>query len=447
MNQKPKEVWRMNSVNSISTDHLQRKSYRACVAMILIAAVLALLLTACAKEEEKAAVEVIRPVKMMTISSGGKAFKRAFPGKVQASQEVDLAFKVSGPLITLPVKEGQKVNKGVLLARIDPRDYKTKLATITSSTAEARAKLKAMKIGARPEDLEVLEAEVAAAKAYFVNAKKQYKRYQELYIRNQVSKAEFDQYKSNRDVARAQLNTAVQNLKKGKTGARKEDIDAMESNIKGLESQQKAARDALGDTYLKAPFGGVIAKKYVDNFQEVQAKQAIVSLQDVSSIDIHINVPESIMALARGKKKGATAMAEFSTAPGKQYKLSVKEFSTRADPQTQTFQVTLLMKQPEDVNILPGMTANVVLTGASMEGVGDQIVIPAIAVFSDESGTPHVWVVDPKTSQTQRRKVATGSLTGKESIRITDGLKPGETIAVAGVTQLREGMKVREMDK
>jgi len=370
----------MNSVNRVSSDHLQQGSFRACVAAIFMTAVLAFLMASCAKEEEKAAVEVVRPLKMMTIASGGEAFKRAFPGKVQASQEVDLSFKVSGPLIEFPVKEGQNVKKGALLARIDPRDFKTNL-----DQAKARA----------------LEAE------------QQFKRYKDLYIQKQVSKADFDKYKSARDVARA---------------------------------QQNEVQHALEDTYLRAPFAGVIAKKLVDNFQEVQAKQPIVSLQDISSVEIRIDVPEALMATARDRKD-TTAMAEFSTAPGKQYKLSIKEFSTSADPQTQTFRITLLMKQPEDINVLPGMTASVVVTDAPTKGIGDQIVIPAIAVFSDESGTPHVWVVDPKTMKTHRRKVTTGSLTGKESIRITDGLKPGETIAVTGVTQLREGMKVRAMDK
>lgn len=342
---------------------------------------LLLFFTSCGKKEEPAAKEVIRPVKMMTIAAGAGEVKRAFPGKVQASQEVDLAFKVSGPLIELPVAEGQNVKKGALLARIDPRDFKTNL-----DQAKARA----------------LEAE------------QQFKRYKELYVQKQVSKADFDKYKSARDVARA---------------------------------QQKEMQHALEDTYLRAPFTGVIAKKFADNFQDVRAKQAIVSLQDVSSIEIHIYLPENLVAKARARdKKDATAIAEFSTAPGKQYMLSVKEFSTRADPKTQTFQVTFLMKQPEDLNVLPGMTANVVVTGAFTEDTDVQIVIPAIAVFSDESGMPQVWVVDPETMKTHRRKVTTGNLTGKESIQIADGLKPGETIVIAGVNQIREGMKVRTLD-
>jgi len=165
----------MNSVNRVSNDHLQQGSFRTCVAAIFMIAVLAFLMASCAKEGEKAAVEVVRPVKMMTIASGGKAFKRAFPGKVQASQEVDLSFKVSGPLIEFPVKEGKGVKKGQLLARIDPRDFKTNLDQ---------------------------------AKARSLEAQQQFKRYKDLYIQKQVSKADFDKYKSSSDVARAEQMVA-----------------------------------------------------------------------------------------------------------------------------------------------------------------------------------------------------------------------------------------------
>lgn len=427
-------------------NHKKMKSGRTFLSAACTIAIMALFIASCGKEEEKPARKVVRPVKMMTVESSVETFRRAFPGKVQASQKVDLAFKVSGPLIEFPVEEGQEAKKGDLLARIDPRDFKTKIEKIDATIGEARANLKSMQIGARPEDIKVLEAEVAAANSRYINAEKQYKRYRDLYVKKQVSKAEFDKYRSDRDVAKAQLDTAKQNLDKGKRGARKEDIEAMKSNIKGLEAQRKNAQDAMGDTYLRAPFSGVIASKFVDNFQEVRAKQPIVSLQDVSSVEIVVNVPESLMATLRKKGPG-TMVAEFATAPGKQYALSLKEYSTEADPRTQTYRVTLLMPQPEELNVLPGMTANVLSTISPKKGNSDQIVIPAIAVFADEAGAPHVWVVDQKTMNVHRRKVTTGDLTGTDSIRIVDGLKPGEMIAVAGVSRLREGMQVRPLAK
>ncbi len=370
----------MRPLGKIRTDHSLYRTFGAFPAMALLIVALMFFLVSCAKEEEKVAEGPARPVKMVSVESGDVAFTRAFPGKVEAFQEVDLAFKVSGPLIELPVNEGQEMKKGQLIARILPRDFK-----IALEKAQAQA----------------------------LNAEQQYKRYRDLYIQKQVSKADFDKYKSDRDVARAHLEDA---------------------------------RHALEDTYLRAPFSGFIAKKYVDNFQEVRAKEPIVSLQDVSSVDVNINVPEAIMAMARNKDP-VTAVAEFATAPGKQYGLSIKEYSTRADPLTQTFEVTYLMPQPEDINVLPGMTANVVITRYAEEGTSDHIVIPAIAVFADEAGNSHVWVVDRKTLKVQGRKVTTGDLTGTDSIRITEGLQPGETVAVSGVSQLREGMKVRTMDR
>ncbi|MBW2206208.1 MAG: efflux RND transporter periplasmic adaptor subunit [Deltaproteobacteria bacterium] len=361
-------------------DSLMNKTFRAFPGTVLVLFVLMLLLVSCGKEEEQVAREVVRPVKMMTVTSGGGAFTRAFPGKVQASQQVDLAFKVSGPLTELPVKEGQEVKKGALLARILPRDFNINLQK---------------------------------AKALALEAEQQYKRYKALYVQKQVSKADFDKYKSARDVAKA---------------------------------EQENARHALNDTYLRAPFSGSIAKKHVDNFQEVRAKQPIVSLQDLSSLEIRIDVPESIIAKGR-EKDSLNAVAEFSTAPGKQYKLSLKEYSTQAGSRTQAYEVTFLMPQPEDINVLPGMTANVVVTTSAEEGGSDKIIIPAIAVFADEAGNSNVWIVDQENMTVKRQKVTTGDLTGTESIGISEGLRSGDMIAISGVTQLREGMQVRPMGK
>jgi multidrug efflux system membrane fusion protein len=105
------------------------------------------------------------------------------------------------------------------------------------------------------------------------------------------------------------------------------------------------------------------------------------------------------------------------------------------------------MPQPEDLNVLPGMTANVLATSSSEGNTDTQIVIPTIAVFADESGSPSVWVFDNKNQKITQRKVTTGSLTGTADIMITEGLKSGEMIAVAGVSQLREGMEVRPQSK
>lgn len=430
------------------TDRFSCRSIKIAGTLFLLILFWAAAMTACGKKEEETVKEVVRPIKMLTIAEAAKGTIQKYPGRVRADRRVDLAFKVAGPLLELPVEEGQFLEKGKLIARIDPRDFKTDLARVESDIKRAQSQLEAMQAGARPEDIEILKAEVEATKARLLNAEQQYQRYRELFVQRQVSKADFDRYKSERDVARAQLNTARQNLEIGQRGARKEDIDAKKAEIRGLQARGKRMQDAVKDTYLKAPFTGVIAKRYVENFEEVRAKQAIVSLQDISKLEILIDVPENVMAGIREKGgRTGTAVAEFTTAAGQKFPLELKEFSTEADPMTQTYRVTLLMEQPEGVNILPGMTAIVTGTTYLDEVSAEQFVIPAIAVFSDQTGNPFVWIIDPKTMTVSKRAVKTGELTGKDGMYIEDGVKPGETIAVSGVSQLREGMQVSDLSK
>jgi len=338
---------------------------------------LVFLTAGCGRKEEPVKKEVVRPVKTITIQAGGTNATRNFPGQVRASRRVDLAFKVAGPLVALPVEEGRPVKKGQLIARILPRDFKTRL-----DQARARA----------------LEAE------------QQYQRYRGLYVKKQVSKADFDKYKSQRDVAMA---------------------------------QQQDAQNALKDTYLKAPFSGIIAKRYVENYEEVQAKQPIVFLQDISKVEVLVNVPESDMATVRGDVR-AKAFIEFPTAPDRRFPLDLKEYSTQADPKTQTYQVVLVMPQPEKgIHILPGMTGNVSVELRTDTASGPQIVLPAIAVEGDPKGEPFVWLVDGEKNIVHRQKVKVGQITGSENIVVQEGLKGGEVVVVAGVTSLEEGMRVR----
>ena len=369
-------------------------SNRAFLALICVAAGLAILTVSCGKEQEPVAEEVVRPAKVMTVTSMDEEFRRTYPGKVRAAQRVDLAFQVAGPLIELPVDEGQEVKKDDLVARIDPRDFEVNLQNAQGRLARAQASLEL--------------------------AEKDYQRVTRIKEKDPGA------------VSDAMVDKA------------REAVDGATAQIKSYSAEVEAAKLQLSYTHLEAPFSGVIAKRYVDNFQEVQAKQPIVSLQDVSEIEILVDVPEIVMATARGGR--VRAVAQFAAAPGKEYELTLKEYSTEADPRTQTYRLVLTMPAPEGVNILPGMTANV-HGSERVEIDGDRFVIPAIAVFADETGVSHVWVIDQENKTVHQRKVKTGDLTGTDSIEIIDGLESGETIALSGVSQLREGMKIRPVEK
>jgi len=181
----------------------------------------------------------------------------------------------------------------------------------------------------------------------------------------------------------------------------------------------------------------------VEQGQNLRAKEPVVQFQDVDEVDIVVDVPESVMVADLRSAKIAQVVATFSTAPGRQFPVRIKEMAQAADPVTQTFQVRVTMKSPPDLNLLPGMTATVVLTSLRAGSRDNRILVPISAVLKDGTGEQVAWVVGPDQT-VSRRPVKLGEATGGK-IAITEGLRPGDRIAVAGVTFLREGMKVKDL--
>src|SRR5262249_43258572 len=175
-----------------------------------------------------------------------------------------------------------------------------------------------------------------------------------------VSREEQDRAATAYRVAREEHQAAVQMLEKGAT-AREEDIEAKEAVVRGLEARVVEANIQLGDTTLRAPYEGIIAQRFVDQNQNVMAKQPVVKFQDVDEIDVVVDVPETGMASLRAPDI-VQILTEYSGAPGLQFPVHIKEVAQRADPTTQTFPVRVALKAPMDVNILPGMSATVTLT-------------------------------------------------------------------------------------
>jgi RND family efflux transporter MFP subunit len=277
------------------------------------------------------------------------------------------------------------VGKGQLIARIDPRDFRIRLE---------------------------------AARADYERAEADFQRFSALYEKEAVSQAQLDQARAARDLAKAAVDDA---------------------------------ESALDDTNLRAPFAGSIGERFVENFEVVQPKQPIVSLIDITNIDIVFDAPENLLATISGGRPEETPneargriVARFDTAPGREYDLRLKEVATQADPRTQTYRITFTMRQPEELNVLPGMTGIIYRYPIGPEAEG-AVVIPAAAVFSDEAGNPHVWIVETNGMTVTQRRVTTGELAGSDGIQILDGLSPGETIAVTGVNRLREGEQIRRL--
>ncbi len=347
-------------------------------------------LVACGGTEQATPAPATRPVKVFLVEGGAAAAVRSFPGKVNASQRAELAFRVSGKLQEVLVKEGDLVQEGQVLARLDPTDYELVL-----------------------EDRQ----------ARFDNSERNFKRGGELVKNGNISRLDFDR---------------------------------MEAEYRSATAALSQASKDLEYTILTAPFGGRIAQRGVENFEEVTARQTVIWLQNIDQLDIVIDLPESLVRSIRGDvstdgtdgaghiKPAPRATARFEGRGDQAFVLQPKEVSTRADPQTQTFRATLTMPAPTTFTVLPGMTATVSLDLSDLVSGNSVKWVPARAVQADSALDARVWLLDPVSMTVSSRKVSIGRLSGS-MIEITDGLVGGEEIVAVGAPYLAEGMRVTRM--
>ena len=394
--------------------------------------------------QAKPSSALVRPVKTMIVVAGDQPRVRMFPGKVEASKAVELAFQVPGLLISIPVKKGQNVAQGEVIAQLRQDEFQARLTVAQGQLDQARAGLAALRAGERPEERLRRESQVRAAEAKLANARSEFERFANVAQINPkaVARVDYDRAETAYRLAQEEYKATLQIFEKG-TIAREEDIEAKEADVRGLEGRLVEAKIQLDDCTLRAPYDGVIAQRFVEPNQNVRAKEPIVKFQDVDEINIAVDVPETFMSADLRSAEIVQMFAEFSGAPGLQFPVHISEIAQAADPITQTFLLRVAMKIPQGVNLLPGMTSTVTLTYRRASILGNRILVPISAIFQESAGEQVAWVIGPDQTAV-RRPVKVGEATGGQ-IEIVEGLQPGDRIAMAGVTQLREGMKVRDL--
>lgn len=348
--------------------------------LLPLAALLPALLSGCSPAESSVQTPAVRPVKLFEVIQLEDGDFRTFPARVAANSRAELSFRISGQLTELALVEGQKVTEGSLLAKLDDRDAHNNLMT-------------------READHELLAAD--------------YQRKVELLNRKLISQAEFD---------------------------------STQAQLKSAKAALAAARDQLSYTRLTAPFSGTIAKRLVDNHQIVQANQGVLTLQNNNLLDVSIHVPEAMAAGLNEyiKQKNFTAKVRFTALEGMEFDAKFKEYSTQVTPGTQAYEVVFSLPQPNNVQLLPGMSAELTL---ALVKAPNQIsaIVPVTAIDKrDQDGQVQVWVYQTQSGEVVPTPVTLGRVTN-QGIEILGGLNKGDLIVSAGVSQLSTGMKVKPL--
>ena len=248
---------------------------------------------------------------------------------------VGASFRVAGKVLERPVDEGQVVQAGQLLARLDARDLEQQVAMRRADAGTARAALDAVLAGSRPEEVEASKAALEQASADLRRLEPDDARIRDLYQKGILSGRDFEAAKAAFEAARGKVRQAEQQFALVKKGPRKEDIDQLRSRFEGAQQALALAETQLGYATLTAPVGGVILSKNVEAMEYVAPGTAVVTLANLGQVWLRAYVEEADLGRV---KVGQQAFITSDTYPGKRYEGRVSFIASEAEFTPKTVQ-------------------------------------------------------------------------------------------------------------
>jgi len=343
-----------------------------------------LLLTGCfsADETQTATTPVVRPAKLFTVEDTAHANLRRFPATTVANQYVDMSFRIAGQLESLPLIEGQLVEQGELLAKLDQRDARSALLN---------------------------------AEANFELAEANFKRIETLLAKDLVSQSEYDTSKARLKSAKAALSAAGDTL----------DYTLLQAPFTGI-----IARLPVENHQFVAPQQTVLVLQNTDKLDvRIQVPEDVL-LQIKPNYRVSDYHP----------------LLVFPALPDQQFRVTFKEFARKIDPATRSYTALFTLDKPEGFHIVAGMSAELYVDMDIVSGhATGRYIIPHQAVIKrDSDGEDIVWIYQPELQQVTARKVTLGRVLN-DGLEILSGLNAGDQIVAAGAVQLAEGTKVKPL--
>ncbi|MFO1130696.1 MAG: efflux RND transporter periplasmic adaptor subunit [Hyphomicrobiales bacterium] len=350
-----------------------------------VAAIILLLpLLAACKQEAEAPAAAPRQVRTVVIAESTGATALTLTGRIEAEDEVPLAFRIGGRLLENNGKLGERLQRGDLVARLESQNEENQLRAATAA--------------------------LAAAQAQYNQAAGHYDRQRTLFRQGWATRATYETAEKGKKTAAAQVDAA--------------------------EAQLSAAEDLLGFTELHADQDGVITTVGPLAGEVVTPGQMIVRVARQDGRDAVFDVPSQVIRNAPADPDIMVALADD---PSVKVRGHVREVSPQADPVTRTFKVKVTLDNPPEAMRL-GATVNGTMT-TTQDAV---IEIPASALTRSEQ-QPAVWVVD-SASQTVALRPVEVKRFGEYLVAIADGLKSGDVVVTAGVQALHPGQPVRLLE-
>ena len=356
----------------------------SCCQYVFLASLVPLFASGCGDEAQPEPAP--RPAKYATIQPANAEEARSLPASVQPRDATQLSFRVGGNLAKLNVKMGGTVKRGQLIARLDKADYEVAVAQA--------------------------QASYQSAKTARDTAQSSFERAEKLFEAGSSSQSDYEAARGQIQSARAQLAAAGQ--------------------------QVKQARNQLEYTELRAPFDGVVNSVPVKAGEQIGSGKTVAIISKGGTLEVSVGVPEGIVSRI---KVGTPAVVTMSALSEQPLKGKVREVGFVSENSTYPVRIELDVVPP---TLRPGMAAEARFElGVRSTG----LVVPAAAVGNADSGS-FVFLLEKSNDEVyivRKKTVVLGELIA-DSFELKDGLEDGDKVAVAGLANLVDGMKVRLLE-
>jgi len=355
-------------------------------------------------------------------------------GTIQPEKSINVSPKSSGRLKSLLVKEGQAVTAGQILAYMDESNTLGQITQADGQLAAAQASLDLLRAGNRSQDIAQAQANLVNAQATLEQSEIVYRQNQQLYKEGAIASRDLDTSRTTMEANRARVTQAREALSLQQAGSRPEDIDRAEAHVVAAAGSLQSVQSQLEDTIIRAPFDGVVVRKYADPgaFVTPTTSGSAVSSATASSIlalasnnQVLANVAEANIAqIAVGQE----VSFQVDAYPNKKFTGRVVSISPQAivNQNVTSFEVKAEITSKDKGLLRSGMNASLDFKAGQLK---DVLVVPTVAIVRQQ-GSTGVYVQNNQSQTPVFTQIETG-LTVDDKTEVKSGLNGDEKIFVS----------------
>ncbi|MFZ5987790.1 MAG: efflux RND transporter periplasmic adaptor subunit [Bacillota bacterium] len=405
--------------------------------LVLLMAVL-LIVSGCSARASKDGInEAGKPVTVSTsIVQRTKIEKvQTVTGKAKPVKDITIVPKVPGKVAKVYVNLGDEVKKGQTLFTIDDKEIRLQVAQAEASLNMAKANLDRSRGGAMELQMAQLESSLNTAQINLNDAKKMYEDTKALYENGMASKQNLDSAETRYKIAVEQYYTAKKAKELTETKINNENLASSRAQVKQAEAAYELAKSQLENTTVVSPEDGIVSALNIDEGELVSSAVAAVSIVDISSIIVDVNVMENIVnKLSMGQRYDVL----IKSVKEEPFLGEVISISPNADPRTQAYLTRVRVANSQNI-VKGGMVAEVRVVTEEKDNI---IAVPLECVV-DENGKKVIYIVEG--DKALKREISTG-VSDEKFVEIIGDVKEGDKVIVKGQNFVKDNSKVIVVD-